>query len=191
MPQTTASAPAPRRASDIGAIGDASGREHRIVSADRGTDPSKQLHRRHRPANVAPGLDPLGDHRVGSGIARRQCLLDRAALVDPGLGRPAPRGAPEGDHHVGLGSRLEVAPASERQQEVDRQRPVAQPAGRGNLPPQIGREPGCRSSRDRRPRRRPRRAGVPPDRRPCRPEPPAPRPRAAAGGRPSAQRRSR
>ena len=32
-----------------------------------------------------------------------------------------------------------MAPASERQQEVHRQRPVAQPSGRGNLPPQIGR----------------------------------------------------
>jgi hypothetical protein len=119
--------------SDVGGVGDASGRENGIVVGHRATNARQQLRRRKRPANVAAGLDALSDHAVRPGRACRECLLDRATLVNPDLGGPPPRGAPKGDDHVGLRSRLEVPAASEWQEQVHRQRPVAQPAGRRDL----------------------------------------------------------
>ncbi len=118
---------------DVGDVGDASGRENGIAVSHRTTNARQQLHRGQRPANVATGLDALSNHAVRPGRACRECLLDRATLVHPDLGGPPPRGAPKGDDHVGLRSRLEVPAARERQEQVHRQRPIAQPAGRRDL----------------------------------------------------------
>ena len=101
---------------DVGSVGDAPGREDRIVVGDRPADSSEQLDRGHRPANVATRLESLGDHPVGPCTTGRECLMDGATLVDPGLRGPALRGTPEGDDQIGLRSRLEVGTTSEGQQ---------------------------------------------------------------------------
>ncbi len=113
-------------ASDVSAVGDAARNQQRILARHGRADSVEQLERWDRSPHMSPGLDTLDDHRVGARRVGGECLIDRAALVDPDTGRAPLRDTPEGDDDVGLrGCREPVAPG-EREEDVDGQRLAGQ-----------------------------------------------------------------
>ena len=126
----------------VGGVGQAAGHQHRVVRAERGTRALEQLEGGGLAAHVPACLDALGDHAVGARRARRQRLLDGAALVDPGTGGSSSRAAPEGDDGVGARGGIPVRATGEREQQVHGDRLPRGPLPRGvdRVVERVGRE---------------------------------------------------
>jgi hypothetical protein len=116
--------------------GDSSSREDRIVVAEGGPDLRQKLEGRRGAAHVSAGLEALCDHGVGARALGGQRLPDGPDLVDPDPRGAAAGPAPERDQDVRLLGDLEVRRLREWEQQVHRERPIGEPARRGELVPE-------------------------------------------------------
>ena len=95
MPQTTASRPGVEAGPDVGRVGDAAGREHRIVVGHRVADSGEQL-RRRQPSRERGRRASTPWAITASAPAARAASASSTepALVDPDLRGPALRACP-------------------------------------------------------------------------------------------------